>query len=728
MQCPVCKTTLPDGARFCNVCGTAVSQQAVCAECGQPVKPGQKFCMNCGAPITAGVAAAGMVSPPETATPVIAEPAQIIPPPRAPTQAPPERRGRWWLWLIPVALLAALVVAAVALDLPGRLSQATQTARRTGDRGTATDPDALWRQAQEQQATGSWPEVLALLTQLRAADPEGTRRRASYQPTEVSALLAAACTNLARQAEQAGDPAAAGTHWACVLQERPGDAEATAGKGRADLYLAGQAALEAGRHPEAIAAWDELHRVAPDYADVADRLYRAYLAYGDALCARRTPADIQEGRKQYGLARALDPARPEVIEKLRACQQPTATPLPTTPPTSTPTPLPGPHLGVIADDVTTLRVRSGPGVGYFVLGKLTAGDAVTITGRTADAAWLQVEASPERTGWVSSEYVKANYPAEAAPITATPPLPQRLVVAQASADFSNQQGFRDWFYLTSTAPGSSKYVRMPFDNDGTYRWCCHANYSSAMRIWSAGAYPSRNNDAVRLWVSPYDGQLHIYGVARKEPYFGAGGNGSLVRILQNKDVLWEDSLGSRETDWTAFDLTVTSKPGDEFYFVVGARGDDLGDSTIFDPTIELLHMQGADLPPPERWAEAVGPTPTPSPTSPPSPALCFEPRLRHYEEHKGCCAEVAGLVYNRQGQPYGPRGSVVHIEGPPAPRRYVMEFGVDAGGGYTITALSVDKYTIWLKGPNIRSKQYAVEYPDWAKIRIIVDFYQVACW
>ena len=112
----------------------------------------------------------------------------------------------------------------------------------------------------------------------------------------------------------------------------------------------------------------------------------------------------------------------------------------------------------------------------------------------------------------------------------------------------------------------------------------------------------------------------------------------------------------------------------------------------------------------------------------PAAALCFEPRLRHYEEHKGCCAEVAGLVYNRQGQPFGPRGAVLHIEGPPATDRYVRDFGVDAGGGYSVTALSVDKYTIWLKGPNIRSKQYPVQYDDWAKIRIIVDFYQVACW
>lgn len=726
MQCPACKTTLPDGARFCNVCGAAIPQQTPCPECGQPIKPGQKFCMNCGAPVSESRAATAQTA--AAPAPIYPESAQIIPPVGAAAPSPPARRGRWWLWLIPVALVGALAVTAIVLDLPGKLSQRTQTTKDASTTGGPANPEVLWTQAQERQAAGAWDDVLALLTQLRAVDPEGKRRGASYQPAEVSTLLATACTNLARQVEKAGDVAAVSTHWACVLQERPGDAEATTGKQRADLYLAGQAALDAKRYSEAIAAWDELHRQAPDYADVADRLYLAYVAYGEALCATGEPDDISEGRKQYGLARGLAPARPEAIEKLRACQLPTPTPLPTRPPTQTPTPLPGPHLGVISDEVTTLRVRSGPGAGYFVLGRLTSGDAVTITARTADAAWVQVEAGSERRGWVSSEYIKTEkYPVEGAPVVAAPPLPQRLLAAQASADFSSQQGFRDWFYLASTAPGSSKYVRMPFDSDGTYRWCCDRNYSSAMRVWRAGAYPSARNDAVRLWVSPYDGQLHIYGVARKEPRFGSGGNGSVVRILQNQDLLWENALGSSDASSITFDLTVASKSGDEFYFVVGARGDDFGDSTLFDPTIELLHPEGVDAPAPARWAEAVQAAPAAA-AAPAPAALCFEPRLRHYEEHKGSAAEVAGLVYNRQGQPYGPRGAVVRIEGPPATDRYVREFGVDAGGGYAITALSVDKYTIWLKGPNIRSKQYAVEYPDWAKIRIIVDFYQVACW
>jgi hypothetical protein len=58
----------------------------------------------------------------------------------------------------------------------------------------------------------------------------------------------------------------------------------------------------------------------------------------------------------------------------------------------------------------------------------------------------------------------------------------------------------------------------------------------------------------------------------------------------------------------------------------------------------------------------------------------------------------------------------------------VRDFGVDpGGGGYNVTALSVADYTIWLQGPNIRSDRYEVKFQDWAKIRAIVDFYQVPC-
>jgi hypothetical protein len=176
----------------------------------------------------------------------------------------------------------------------------------------------------------------------------------------------------------------------------------------------------------------------------------------------------------------------------------------------------------------------------------------------------------------------------------------------------------------------------------------------------------------------------------------------------------------------SFDVTADVKPDDRLHFIINAYGDDNKDNTVFDPIIELRQREGVSGPLPTRWPARAG---TLTPTVPPPQPFCFQPKLRHIEDHKGCCAEVAGLVYNSQGQPWGPKGAVVHIEGPPATDRYVRDFGVDSSGGYNITALSVDVYTIQLRGSSISSKTYEVRFSrsDGTKIRAIVDFYQVTC-
>lgn len=192
--------------------------------------------------------------------------------------------------------------------------------------------------------------------------------------------------------------------------------------------------------------------------------------------------------------------------------------------------------------------------------------------------------------------------------------------------------------------------------------------------------------------------------------------------------IWEQNLGAYDTIGVTFDLTANAKVGDKFYFITGALGEDNADNTIFEPGIELQNLDGVDLPEVALWAEGT-PTPVVTPTSPPppQPALCFQPKLRHYEPHIGCCAEVGGVVINRQGQPFAPRGAVVRIEGPLGRNQYVREFAIAADGGYNVTALSVNPYTIWLKDLGIRSSQFAVTFPDPANIREIVDFFQTPC-
>lgn len=92
MNCPACGHTLSPGARFCNKCGTLVSQVVsgasetpapaaapvaaslgtpdVCPECGKSLKPDARFCTGCGAVLTSdGAAATSPVTVTEAATP-----------------------------------------------------------------------------------------------------------------------------------------------------------------------------------------------------------------------------------------------------------------------------------------------------------------------------------------------------------------------------------------------------------------------------------------------------------------------------------------------------------------------------------------------------------------------------------------------------------------------------------------------------------------------------------
>jgi uncharacterized protein YraI len=396
-------------------------------------------------------------------------------------------------------------------------------------------------------------------------------------------------------------------------------------------------------------------------------------------------------------------------------------------PARTPTPPPAePFSGAINSD--RLLVRAGPGAGYMVVGMLDAGAPVMVTGRSSDGAWLNIEADRQRRGWVNRQFVQSSQSPDGAPVVPTPSLHKSIQVAQARPDFSDQQGGHDWFYVISETPGSLRFSPMPWDaaSGKWYRWCCNSSYDPRMRLSDSGGYPSQAHDVARQWVSPYEGTLRVFGAAYKESGDGLGGNGVSLRIVLNKTILWEGRLSANQSAPLSFDLTAESKVGDALYFIIGANGDDSKDNTIFEPTIELRQAGGLDGPVPAAWVVPATTTPSQTPP-PPAQQLCFAPRRRFFEQHLGCCAEVAGLVYNSQGQPSGPRGAVIRIEGPPANDRYVREFAVDASGGYGITALSVDVYTIWLKGPNISSPKYEVRFTVPEKIRELVDFYPVPC-
>jgi class 3 adenylate cyclase/tetratricopeptide (TPR) repeat protein len=74
MTCTSCGTVNPDGARFCNNCGSSLA--ASCPSCGAPVVSGARFCNACGAPQAAQEAPAARVAAATRPTPDAAIPAR----------------------------------------------------------------------------------------------------------------------------------------------------------------------------------------------------------------------------------------------------------------------------------------------------------------------------------------------------------------------------------------------------------------------------------------------------------------------------------------------------------------------------------------------------------------------------------------------------------------------------------------------------------------------------
>ncbi len=68
-----------------------------------------------------------------------------------------------------------------------------------------------------------------------------------------------------------------------------------------------------------------------------------------------------------------------------------------------------PTDGNVAVVQQQLNVRSGPGTGFNSLGTLNPQDAVKLTGKDPNGAWLQIDfpAGPEGKGWVNAAFVRA---------------------------------------------------------------------------------------------------------------------------------------------------------------------------------------------------------------------------------------------------------------------------------------------------------------------------------
>ncbi|HWX25207.1 MAG TPA: SPFH domain-containing protein [Vicinamibacteria bacterium] len=57
VPCPKCQNPVPEGSKFCGVCGSPLPSGTTCPKCQAAVAPGAKFCGSCGQSIAAQVCA-----------------------------------------------------------------------------------------------------------------------------------------------------------------------------------------------------------------------------------------------------------------------------------------------------------------------------------------------------------------------------------------------------------------------------------------------------------------------------------------------------------------------------------------------------------------------------------------------------------------------------------------------------------------------------------------------
>ena len=146
------------------------------------------------------------------------------------------------------------------------------------------------------------------------------------------------------------------------------------------------------------------------------------------------------------LLAACSPSEPTPAAKpqVTLMPQPTAPPTPTAaaPAASRPTlnaviPSPAVTVTLAADAPPQLtvtndfvNVRTGPAVGYDLLGKLDKGQQAGVTGRNSDSTWWQIQFDGKR-GWVIGEFVSANPAAGKTAVAEAPALPTQPPVPSA---------------------------------------------------------------------------------------------------------------------------------------------------------------------------------------------------------------------------------------------------------------------------------------------------------
>ncbi|MDX1615745.1 MAG: SH3 domain-containing protein [Candidatus Promineifilaceae bacterium] len=142
-------------------------------------------------------------------------------------------------------------------------------------------------------------------------------------------------------------------------------------------------------------------------APEAPGVYRvqASFAQGDSVAALdAVEVIVREAATPEPVAEA------EATEEAEEAAEPTATPEPEEEEEETEAAAPAAVDPGQADaaSTTVVNVRSGPGLGYGIIGSLDTGEKVSLIGRNAERTWLQIRKADETEGWAFAQLLTIN--------------------------------------------------------------------------------------------------------------------------------------------------------------------------------------------------------------------------------------------------------------------------------------------------------------------------------
>ncbi len=210
--------------------------------------------------------------------------------------------------------------------------------------------EQLLTQAEASYEAEDWVSTAHTLTQLRALDSE-------YEQVKVEEMLFTSLYNAGTQYLAEDNLEVGISYLDQAIALRPLDADVVNQRNLAARYL--DALNYWGVDWElCIDRFEALQAIAPDYKDVTQRVYRAYIAYGDSLVARgeSCPAEMQysQALRMY-TAPDLEDKRAEAAQ---TCLVATPVPVSGTLPINTPQPIEGFVTGRLAYPVYNAQLGS----------------------------------------------------------------------------------------------------------------------------------------------------------------------------------------------------------------------------------------------------------------------------------------------------------------------------------------------------------------------------------